>query len=159
MEMTPTSPTSDREILTTRIFNAPRELVFKVWTDPKHIDKWWGPRGFSNETHHMDVRPGGKWRFTMHSTEYGNFANHVAYLEVVPNERLVYDQGDVPENAPQFRVTVTFEDEGEKTRLTMRMVFPTPAARDMVVENFGALDGQKQTLDRLEAHLEGLINA
>ena len=58
--------TADREITITRVFNAPRELVFKAWTDPKHVDRWWGPRGFQTQTSEMDMRPGGVWRFVMH---------------------------------------------------------------------------------------------
>lgn len=61
-----TTGAADREIVATRVFDAPRDLVFKMWTDPKHIVHWWGPNGFTNTIHEMDVRPGGVWRFIMH---------------------------------------------------------------------------------------------
>jgi uncharacterized protein YndB with AHSA1/START domain len=59
----------DREIITSRVYDAPRELVFKAWTDPKHIARWWGPNGFTTTIHEMDVRPGGAWRFIMHGPD------------------------------------------------------------------------------------------
>lgn len=148
------SSTADREIIITRVFNAPRERVFKAWTDPKHVDRWWGPRGFTNETFEMDVRPGGVWRYMMHSTEYGNYPNKIVYLEVVKPERLVYDHGADDDKPPHFRVTVTFADKGQKTELTMRSVFPTAAARDKVVKEVRAIEGGNQTLDRLGEWLE-----
>lgn len=151
----PVLAAADREIVQTRVFNAPRELVFKVWTDPQHIDRWWGPRGFQNDTAEMTVAPGGVWRFMMLSAEHGDFPNRVVYLEVVPPERLVYDHG-ADEGEPHFRVTVTFEDqEGGKTLLTMRSVFPTAEALAEVLK-FGAVEGGRQTLDRLAEYLTTL---
>lgn len=148
------SSTADREIVITRVFNAPRERVFKAWTDPKHVDRWWGPRGFSNETFEMDVRPGGVWRFVMNSAEHGRFTNKISYLEIVKPERLVYDHCADDGKPPHFRVTVTFVEKGQKTELTMRSVFPTAEARDKVVREHGAIEGGNQTLDRFEAHLQ-----
>jgi uncharacterized protein YndB with AHSA1/START domain len=83
------SETKDREIVQKRIFNAPRELVFRAFTERAHIDHWFGPAGFKTTTHQMDVRPGGVWRFTMQHPEQGTFSNKVAYLEITPPERLV----------------------------------------------------------------------
>jgi uncharacterized protein YndB with AHSA1/START domain len=146
--------TADREIVTTRLINAPRELVFAAFTDPLHVGMWYGPDGFTTTTHHMDVRPGGTWRFVMESPTMGKFDNLVTYREVVPPERLVYDHGSgaVPDPR-QFLVTITFADRGGKTALTMRSLFPTAAARDWVVVNVGAIEGAKQTLNRLEQFL------
>lgn len=148
-----TMSTADREIIQTRVFNAPRELVFKTWTDPKHVDRWWGPRGFTTQTSEMDVRPGGVWRFVMRHAQHGTFPNKVVFLEVVKPERLVYDHGADDSNPPHFRVTVTFTERGQKTELTMRSIFPTAAARDKVVREYGAIEGGKQTLDRFEEWL------
>jgi uncharacterized protein YndB with AHSA1/START domain len=148
-----TMSTADREITQTRVFNAPRELVFKTWTDPKHVDRWWGPRGFTTQTSEMDVRPGGVWRFVMRHAQHGTFPNKVVFLEVVKPERLVYDHGEDDSNPPHFRVTVTFTERGQKTELTMRSIFPTAAARDKVVREYGAIEGGKQTLDRFEEWL------
>lgn len=148
------SATADREVVITRILDAPPELVFKTWTDPEHVDKWWGPTGFTNETFEMDVRPGGVWRYVMHGPDGVDYPNKIVYLEVAKPERLVYDHGSDGEGAePDFRVTVTFADEGGKTRLTMRSVFPTAEARDYVVREFKAIEGGNQTLDRLAQYL------
>jgi uncharacterized protein YndB with AHSA1/START domain len=144
--------TSDREIVTSRVFDAPRELVFKAWIDPLQIAQWWGPNGFTTTTHERDVRPGGAWRFVMHGPDGVDYDNKIVYLEIVEPERLVYVHGD-GDDAGQFHTTVTFEELDGKTRLTMRALFPSAAARDQVVKEFGALEGANQTLDRLGAHL------
>jgi uncharacterized protein YndB with AHSA1/START domain len=136
---------SDREIVATRVFDAPRELVFKMWTEPEHIAQWWGPRGFTTTIHEMDVRPGGVWRFVMHGPDGADYQNKIVYLEIVEPERIVYDHV----SGPKFRSTATFEDLGGKTRLTVRMLFETAALRDKVAKEFGAVEGLDQTIDRL----------
>jgi uncharacterized protein YndB with AHSA1/START domain len=137
--------TSDREISTTRVFDAPRELVWKVWTEPEHIAKWWGPRGFSTTTEKMDVRPGGEWRHVMHGPDGKDYQNRITYVEVVKPERIVYDH----DSFPPFRAFVTFTAVGEKTELSMRMLFETAELRDKTDKTFGAIKGQKETIDRL----------
>jgi uncharacterized protein YndB with AHSA1/START domain len=146
-----TETTSDREIVITRVFDAPRELVFQVWTDPKHVGSWYGPKGFTVTTHEIDVRPGGVWRFIMHGPDGVDYPNKIAYLEVAKPERLVYDHGD--EGQRSFHVTITFADENGKTRLTMRSLFSTAAEREMVVTKYHAIEGGNQTLDRFGEHL------
>jgi uncharacterized protein YndB with AHSA1/START domain len=142
--------TADRELVATRVLDAPRELVFKVWTDPDHIGQWWGPRGFSTTSYTMDVRPGSVWRFCMHGPDGVDYQNKITYLEVVEPERLVYKHGGDEDCEPvNFQVTVTFEDQGGKTRLTMRMVFPSPEERDSIIEKYRADEGLIETLDRL----------
>jgi len=141
--------TSDREITTTRILNAPRDLVFEVWTDPKHIAKWWGPYGFTSTINTMEVKPNGKWSFIMHGPDGTDFQNEIIYREVVKPEKLVYDQL----LGVHFHVTVTFAEEGNKTRLTMQVLFDTAEERDRKVKEVRAIEGQKQTLNRLEAYL------
>ena len=141
--------TADREIVSARVFDAPRELVWKAWVDPKHVAQWWGPKGFTNTIHEMDVRPGGVWRFAMHGPDGTDYKNEIVFIEVVKPERLVYDHV----SGPRFHVTATFADEGGKTKLTMRMVFPTAEERDNTVKKFGAVEGLNQTLGRLGEHL------
>jgi uncharacterized protein YndB with AHSA1/START domain len=137
-----------------RIFDAPRALVWKVWTDPKHIEKWWGPDGFTTTTKEFDLRPGGQWLFTMHGPDGTDYRNDITYTAVVEPERLEWDHGP----SPKFHVTVIFEREGQsKTRINMQMLFETVAERDRTVEKFGAIEGQKQTMDRLKRYLESLI--
>jgi uncharacterized protein YndB with AHSA1/START domain len=142
---------ADREIHASRLFDAPRERLFQLWTDPVHVGKWWGPRGFTTTTHAMDVRPGGEWRFIMHGPDGTDYKNRIVYIEVVPPERLVYmHAGEEETEAIKFHVTVTFAAEGAKTRLTTRMVFDTPEDRALVADKYGAVEGLRQTLDRLE---------
>ena len=120
------SATADREIATTRVFDAPRDLVFDAWTDPEHVAQWWGPNGFTTTTHSMDVRPGGEWIFIMHGPDGTDYKNHIVYREVVRPERLVYDHV----SGPLFRATVIFEAEGDKTRIRMQMLFETAELRN-----------------------------
>jgi uncharacterized protein YndB with AHSA1/START domain len=150
----PAAGTADREIVQTRTFDAPRELVWEAWTRIEHIDQWWGPRAFTTTTQpgDMDVRPGGVWQFTMVGMGM-TFPNRIVFHEVVRPERLVYDHGTDEASAPAFHVTVTFAEEGGRTSVTMRSLFPTAEARRRVVEEFGAIEGGKQTLERLGEHL------
>jgi uncharacterized protein YndB with AHSA1/START domain len=141
--------TSDREIVITRVFDAPRTLVFKLWTDPKHVAHWWGPNGFTITNYEMDVRPGGVWRFVMHGPNGVDYQNRVVYREVVEPERLVYSHV----SGPQFEMKVTFDDDGGKTKLTARMLFESATLRDKTIKEFGAVEGLKQTLGRLGEHL------
>ncbi len=146
------SDTADREVVITRLFDAPRERVFDAFTDPEQVGHWWGPNGFTTTIHEMDVRPGGVWRYIMHGPDGVDYPNYVSYIDIVRPERLVYDHG-ADSGDPHFHVTVTFADEGGRTRLTMRSLFPTAAARDYVVREFKAIEGGHQTLARLAEHL------
>jgi uncharacterized protein YndB with AHSA1/START domain len=148
---------SEREIEITRLLNAPRELVFEVWTSPKHVDKWWGPNGFTNTTHKMDVRPGGEWVYVMHGPNGANFDNRIRFIEVVRPEKLVYLHDSGKDNDPQeFQSTVTFESVGKQTKVTLKSVFKTKEARDFVVREFGAIEGGNQHLAKLDSYLAGL---
>ena len=143
---------AERSIVTTRVFDAPRELVFKAWTDPAHISEWWGPDGFTTITLEIDVRLGGAWRFIMHGPDGVDYPNRIVYTEIVPPERLAYDHGD-DSDAPGFHTTVTFVEENGKTTLAMEALFATAAEREHVVREFGAVEGGKQTLRRLAEYL------
>jgi uncharacterized protein YndB with AHSA1/START domain len=152
---TEVTPATEPVINITRLFDAPRELVFDAWTDPQHISQWWGPRGFTTTTHERDVRPGGVWRFIMHGPDGTDYDNRIVFREVVRPERLVYDHDSDKENDPDgFHVTVTFAEEDGKTRLTLRTLFKSIAERDRKIE-FGAVAGGNQTLDRLGEYLKG----
>src|SRR5687768_13213924 len=129
----------DRELVIERVFEAPRDLVFAVWTNPKHISNWWGPRGFTTTTYEHDLRPGGRWRFTMHGPDGTDHPNRVDFLEVVKNERLHYDHGDDGAGQVQFQATVTFTDEGKGTRVRMRMVVASAEAKAGFIK-FGAVE-------------------
>jgi uncharacterized protein YndB with AHSA1/START domain len=139
----------DRQIVTMRVFQASPERVFEAWTQRDQIEKWWGPTGFTVTIDQMDVRPGGKWSFTMHGPDGVDYPNVIVYEEILAPERLVYTHGSPDSDDPGFRTTVTFDDFMGMTALTMRGVFPTAEARDVVVEKFHAIEGAGQTLDRL----------
>jgi uncharacterized protein YndB with AHSA1/START domain len=144
------SATKDCEMVITRVINAPRALVFEAWTKAEHIGTWWGPRGFTTTTHSMDVRPGGEWLFVMHGPDGTDYKNRIVYLEVVNPERLVYNHfGEEGDEEEKFQTTVIFRDWGSTTEVIMRALFPTAEAREFVVEKHGAIEGGKQTLERL----------
>jgi uncharacterized protein YndB with AHSA1/START domain len=144
---------ADREIVMTRTLNAPRALVWEAWTQADHIAVWWGPNGFTTTHKEMSVKVGGVWRFTMHGPDGKNYPNRIVYREVVKPERLVYDHDDDDVGVQSFLSTVTFEDLGDKTKVTLRIVFDTKEARDATLK-FGAVEGGNQTLARLEAYLQ-----
>ncbi len=145
-------PTDEPIIEFTRLLDAPRALVWEVFTDPKHLAHWWGPNGFSITTHSHAARAGGVWDFVMHGPDGRDYDNKVAYEEVAKPERLVYSHG-TPGDPDMFHVTITLADEGGKTRLVMHSRFPSLAARDHVVREFGAVEGGRQTLGRLAEYL------
>jgi uncharacterized protein YndB with AHSA1/START domain len=146
---------ADREIVITRVLDAPRDAVWAAWTDPAQVPRWFGPQGFTTTVHEMDVRPGGAWRFTMHGPDGVDYENDAVYEEVAEPERLRYRYGPDEEGHPGFVSTITFEDQDGKTRITLRTVFESAAERDRQVEEVRAIEGGNQTLDRLEAHLAG----
>jgi uncharacterized protein YndB with AHSA1/START domain len=149
--------TPDRDIIISRVFDAPRELVWNAWTDPKQVVQWWGPKGFTTTIHEMDVKPGGVWRQVMHGPDGTDYPSLSTFLEVVKPERIVYtlEGGKKGAHDVQFEATWTFEALSEKkTRLTVRMVFSTAAIRDQIEKTYGAVEGGKQTLARLSEYLE-----
>ena len=141
-----------RQIVLSRLVQAPRDLVFKVFTEEEHVGKWWGPTGFSVTIHEMDVRVGGAWRFMMHGPDGVDYPNDLVYEEVTPPARLSYRHQE-----PPFRATITFDDFIGMTALTMRLVFETADARDETEEEkYGASQGGNQTLDRLGEYLASM---
>jgi uncharacterized protein YndB with AHSA1/START domain len=147
MNMTRTS-VQDRELIATRVFDAPREMVYRTWTEPGHLSNWWGPKGFTITTHMIDVRPGGVWQYMMHGPNGDDYDNKITYIEIVSPERIVYSHGDDKDDE-QFRVTVTFTEQDGKTELMMRSVFRSAEELQYVVKEFGAVEGAKSTLERL----------
>src|SRR5713101_3055168 len=119
----PAEETADREIVITRVFDAPRERVFEAMTDPKQVVQWWGPKGFTTTIEKMDVRPGGVWKHVMHGPDSTDYPNKSVFTEVVKPGRIVYSHGGGKKGGPaaQFQATWTFEAQGAKNRLTLRM--------------------------------------
>jgi uncharacterized protein YndB with AHSA1/START domain len=147
--------TSTREIVLTRVFDAPRELIWNAWTDPEQVVQWWGPRGFTTTIHEMDLKPGGVWRQTMHGPDGTDYPSQSVFSEVVKPERIVYSMegGKQGEPSHQFEAAWIFEAQGQKTKLTLRMMFPSAEIREEVAKTYGVIEGGKQTLDRLGEHL------
>lgn len=152
-----TGNVQDREIVLNRTLNANRELVWQVWTQPEHLANWWGPNGFTITTQQFDFRIGGEWKFIMNGPDGVDYPNRIVFHEVAKPERLVYASIDGEEDSPgQFETTVTFGEDGNKTNITMRMLLKTAEEREFVVREYGAIEGGKQTLDRLAALLKTL---
>ena len=141
---------SDREIATTRVLDASPELVFRAFSDPAHLARWWGPKGFTNTFHEFDLRPGGAWRFVMHGPDGAHYQNHSVFVEVVPPERIVINHV----SGPHFHLTITLAEQAGRTKLSWRMLFESAAECDKV-KTF-AVPANEQNLDRLETELAAM---
>lgn len=154
-----TSTVADREMVITRMLDAPPSLVWKALTDSDQVVQWWGPRGFRTTTTRMDVSPGGVWRFVMHGPDGSDYENIITYLEVVEPHRLTYKHGGDKDFEPlNFQVTVTLEPagmNGERTLFTMRSIFPSKQALEFVIREYNVLEGGKQNAERLDEYLRG----
>ncbi len=144
-----------QEIIISRVLNASPERVFEAFTNPEQVAVWWGPNGFTNTISEMDVKPGGLWRFIMHGPDGRDYTNKIVFTEVVKPELLVYEHSGGDETADiKFHVTVTFENVSGKTRVSMRSVFESAEVLSRVVEEYGALEGATQNMNRLEKFLK-----
>lgn len=143
------STAADLEIVSARLLSAPRELVFRAFSDPEQLAQWWGPKGFTNTIHEFHFKPGGRWRFVMQAPDGARYENESEFLEVVEPERIVFlHLGPVH----RFEMTMTFAEGAEQTRLTWRM-------RHESAEEHARMKGfipaaNEENFDRLEAHLE-----
>jgi uncharacterized protein YndB with AHSA1/START domain len=145
-----------RSIIGSRVFNAPRDLVFAAFSDPEHLAQWWGPDGFTLTTYAFDFRVGGVWRFVMHGPDGRDYQNRVTYDEIVPPQLITYHHGGSDDVEPvRFETTVTFEEFGkDRTRIVWHGTFPSAAERARVIKEYGADKGLAQTLARLAEHVE-----
>lgn len=138
-----------REIITSRLIHVSQNLVWKAWTNPAHLKNWWGPHGFTNTIHAFDLKPNGKWIFTMHAPDGANYENTNQFVEIVPESKLVFDH---VEPVHTFRVIATFESRETKTQVTFRMIFEDQAEHDRVVHF--VVKANEENFDRLEAELQ-----
>jgi uncharacterized protein YndB with AHSA1/START domain len=147
----------DREIVMSRVIDAPRDLVFEAWSDPKHLPQWFGPAGFRIETREIDVRVGGVWRFDMIAPDGTRYPNRMQFRRIERPRLIEVDHGaDKDEDPGMFRVAVTFDVQGDgKTVLTLRQLHPTAAQREATI-GFGAVEFGYQTLDKLAAHVAAM---
>lgn len=147
---------SGQEIRMTRLFDAPRHLVFEAMTTPEHVKQWWGclGEGYSVPVCEIDLRPGGAWRF-VNRHPHGEAAFHGEYREITPPSRLVFTE--IFEEFPDVVsvVSTDYTDEGGKTRMTVTVRYPSPEVRDMVLST-GMSTGAGISYDRLEDLLAGM---
>ncbi len=144
----------DREVVIARVIDAPREDVFDAWTDPEQLTAWFGPKGLAIETHEIDVRAGGVWRFDMVGANGLRYDNRMTFLRIERPHLIEVDHGSDKDDDPgKFRMLVTFDEQSDgKTVLTLRQMHPTRAQREAVI-GFGAVEYGGQTLDKLADHL------
>ena len=155
-ETTFTTP-SDREVGVTRVFDAPRDLVWKTYTEPEHLRQWMlGPDGWSMEVCEIDLRPGGAYRFAWRKDDGSELTIAGVHREVEPPERLVSTESWGPE-WPEALNTIVFSEEDGRTTLSITVLYPTQEARDAALAT-GMTDGMTMSLDRLEEILGGLAS-
>jgi uncharacterized protein YndB with AHSA1/START domain len=150
------APAAEPTIIKARLFDAPRELVWKACTGPKHVTRWWGPRGFSNTVHEMNVRPGGAWLIDQRAPDGTVYRFRGTYREVVVPERMIKTFGVEGMHEDKIVIeTHTFEEEGGKTKLTTVSRLESIADREAMLAA-GMERGAKQSLDRLSELLPKL---
>ena len=143
-----------RQIVMSRVFKAPRELVWNAMTDPSQVVHWWGPAGFTNTLEQMDFRVGGVWKHVMHGPDGTDYPNYSVFTEIVPLQRVVYRHGTSAADADWFVATWDLQTIDESTtRLVLSMTFDTVERRDRVVREYGAIEGGHQHMARLAAYL------
>lgn len=140
--------TNGHEIVSTRIVNASQQLVFTAWTNPNHLINWWGPAGFTNTFHEFDLRPTGRWRFTMHGPDKGNYENDVEFITIKKPDFIYWKR----HSKPLFHVLATFEEvDVGKTKVVFKMLFSS-AEECNKLKNY-VVDKNEENFDRLELEL------
>lgn len=144
----------DREIVISRVVDAPRKLVFAAWTDPEQLPVWFGPEGFKIITHEISLSPGGVWRFDMIAPDGTRYDNRMLFRRIEEPSFIEVEHGaDRDDDPGQFRMLITFDEQANgKTVLTLRQMHPSKAQREGAI-GFGAVEYGGQTLDKLARHL------
>lgn len=142
----------ERELVLERQMPFPREHIWKAITDPEHMKQWWGPDGFTIEGVTIDLRVGGTWIFDMVGPDGTRYPNHSVFKEITPPARLVFDHGDG--ERIWFEASITLQETSSGTRIILRQLYPSRESRDEVVNKYGAIEGGKQHLAKLEAYLK-----
>jgi len=138
------------EIVSTRVFNVSKELLFQAYTDSELLKNWWGPKGFTNTFHEFNLQTDGEWNFTMHGPDGVDYKNKIVFREIVPSEKIIFDHV----SGPKYRGRVTFADtsETEHTELTYSMTLELPKVyiklKDLIIV------ANEENFDRLEEVLE-----
>lgn len=144
---------SDREIVITRVFNAPPQLVFEAWTRPEHVQHWYGTRDLALVVCQIDLRAGGTYRYVLRAASGQEYAFSGVYREIVPYTKLVYTDSFEDMPGHEAVVTLTLEEDNGKTRLMSRSLYQSEEDRNAHIRS-GMEQGMKETLSRLEAHLQ-----
>lgn len=141
-----------------RYYDAPIDLVFEAWSEPRHLAEWWGPDGFTLTTNSMDFSNGGVWDFIMHGPDGTDFKNRVQFIEIDRPHRIVYKHlgADGETEDVSFRTVITMEPSGEGTHLTMEQDFSTKEELERVNEKYGAIEGGIQHAENLAKYLATL---
>jgi uncharacterized protein YndB with AHSA1/START domain len=145
--------TAEREIVISRVINAPRELVFEAFTEVRHVSRWWGPDGFTTTTRTFEFHVGGEWDFVMHGPDGTDYQEWITWTEIAPPERIAFLHGESPGDPNTFESVLTFAPDGAATRIEMRTVFPSKDLRDEAVEKYHAIEGGRQTLSNLAGYV------
>ena len=152
MEAEILSTTPDCEIVSSRIVNASIEKVFSAWSDPDHLKNWWGPRGFTNTFHEFDFRVGGKWVFTMHGPEKGNYPNECEFIKIDQPNLIAWKRY----SQPLFKVVAGFEEVmPDKTKIVFKMLFDSVEERNKLVKFVP--EKNEENFDKLEMVLAKMV--
>jgi uncharacterized protein YndB with AHSA1/START domain len=151
---TPITITSvESEIVSSRIVNAPRELVFRAWIEPDHLKKWWGPAGFTNTFNEFDFRVGGKWNFIMHGPDKGNYPNECEFIKIEKPSLIAWKR----HSKPLFQILVTFEEVSkDTTKIIFKMLFDSVEACNKL-KPF-VIDKNEENFDKLESELKAMLS-
>ena len=145
---------ADCQIVSTRVVKAPVDIVFRAWSDPVHLQNWWGPAGFTNTFKEFEFRPGGKWSFIMHGPDKGNYANECVFIKIVRPELIAWYRL----SQPVFKVVVSFEHITTKqTQVVFKMLFETAAECNKIRPL--AAEKNEENFDRLEEELRKMLHA
>ncbi|MFC4070146.1 SRPBCC family protein [Actinoplanes subglobosus] len=147
--------TADREIVVSRLIDAPPELVFQAFTEVRHLSRWWGPEGFGTTTRSFEFREGAVWDFVMHGPDGTDYPEWITWTEIVPPERIALLHGESAGDPNAFTSVLTFTADGAATRLVMRTIFPSRELRDEAAEKYHAVEGGQQTLSKLDSYITG----
>lgn len=143
-----TTDTVNKGFSITRLLPAPVELIWQAWTSPEHIANWWGPEGFTNTVHTMEVKDGGEWRLTMHGPDGKRYPNKSTFEEIIPEQKIVFRHFN-----PDYLATILFEAKGEQTLLNWTMAFETEELFETVVKVLKADKGLEENVAKLEKYL------
>lgn len=149
--------TAEREIVVSRVIDAPRELVFEAFTEVRHLSQWWGPDEFTTSTRAFEFGVGGVWDFTMRGPDGTVYPEWITWTEVDPPERIALLHGEYRDDPNAFESVLTFETDGVATRIELRTLFPTKELRDEAAEKFHAIEGGLQTLGKLAAYVTRIV--